>query len=154
MCSALPLFLNFPDQSCLVDFLFFNWVLTLWTYMCVGMHAASFVSKCACLSANAVCCVFPCPSVTENDEKLLCTCENEKGTCVNGTCRGDICFYYLGKDYDEKGCFFQKNYLEQCSGSSANFYVFCCKKNLCNAFATPPPQISKYPEQLIYYIWT
>uniref|UniRef100_A0A8D2ZLU1 receptor protein serine/threonine kinase n=2 Tax=Scophthalmus maximus TaxID=52904 RepID=A0A8D2ZLU1_SCOMX len=71
--------------------------------MCVGMHAASFVSKCACLSANAVCCVFPCPSVTENDEKLLCTCENEKGTCVNGTCRGDICFYYLGKDYDEKG---------------------------------------------------
>ncbi|KAF0036287.1 hypothetical protein F2P81_011599 [Scophthalmus maximus] len=81
-------------------------------------------------------------AVTENDEKLLCTCENEKGTCVNGTCRGDICFYYLGKDYDEKGCFFQKNYLEQCSGSSANFYVFCCKKNLCNAFATPPPQIT------------
>ncbi|KAF7664560.1 hypothetical protein LDENG_00172600 [Lucifuga dentata] len=77
----------------------------------------------------------------DDDGKLLCKCQNEKGTCVNGTCRGDICFYTCVHDYEERGCFSMVNYYEQCFTSFKGFYVHCCKQNHCNAFTTPPPNI-------------
>uniref|UniRef100_A0A3Q3WJ29 receptor protein serine/threonine kinase n=1 Tax=Mola mola TaxID=94237 RepID=A0A3Q3WJ29_MOLML len=87
-----------------------------------------------------------------DDEKLLCTCENNKGTCENGTCRGDICFYTWVQGFEERGCFSNTNYREQCFTSFSRFFVYCCRQNQCNAFATPPPQISQYPKPLFYYI--
>lgn len=78
---------------------------------------------------------------SEDDGKLLCACENKKGTCVNETCRGDRCFYTWVKGKEEKGCFPEANYREQCYTSFERFYVHCCKKDLCNAYATPPPGI-------------
>ncbi|XP_059189724.1 serine/threonine-protein kinase receptor R3 [Centropristis striata] len=78
---------------------------------------------------------------SNDDEKLLCTCENAKGTCVNGTCRGDICFYTWVHGYEERGCFSRANYREQCFTSFDRFHVSCCFKSLCNANATPPPDI-------------
>ncbi|XP_034552127.1 serine/threonine-protein kinase receptor R3 [Notolabrus celidotus] len=77
-----------------------------------------------------------------DDEKLLCTCENEKGTCVNGTCRDDICFYSWVQGYEERGCFPNANYREQCFTSFDRFFIHCCRVNLCNVDTTPPPNIN------------
>ncbi|XP_018521666.1 serine/threonine-protein kinase receptor R3 [Lates calcarifer] len=82
---------------------------------------------------------------TEDDGKLLCTCENLKGTCVNGTCRGDICFFTWVRSVEEKGCFSAANYREQCYTSFKGFFVHCCKENHCNALITPPPDINGDP---------
>lgn len=82
---------------------------------------------------------------SEDDGKLLCTCENEKGTCVNGTCRGDICFYSWVRRHEERGCFSQVNYREQCLTSFEGFFVHCCRENQCNALASPPPYIDGVP---------
>nr|XP_057939148.1 activin receptor type-1-like [Doryrhamphus excisus] len=82
------------------------------------------------------------PAESEDDGKHLCTCENDKGTCVNATCRGDICFYMWVQGHEEKGCFSNHNYREQCFTSFERFHVYCCRENLCNAFATPPPNIN------------
>lgn len=75
------------------------------------------------------------------DEKLFCSCENKKGTCVNGTCRGDYCFYTWVHGLEEKGCFSAGNYREQCFTSFERFFVSCCKVNMCNTYITPPPNI-------------
>lgn len=79
---------------------------------------------------------------SQDDGKLLCTCENEKGTCVNGTCRGDYCFYTWVRGYEEKGCFSAENHREQCRTSFEGFYVHCCTKDHCNEFTTAPPNIN------------
>ncbi|CAL9703037.1 unnamed protein product [Knipowitschia caucasica] len=76
-----------------------------------------------------------------DDEKLLCTCENTKGTCANGTCRGDYCFYNWVHGQEERGCFSAHNYREQCYTRFERFYVSCCKVNMCNTDITPPPSI-------------
>ncbi|XP_076027344.1 serine/threonine-protein kinase receptor R3 [Genypterus blacodes] len=76
-----------------------------------------------------------------DDGKLLCTCQNLKGTCQNGTCRGDVCFYTWVHGHEERGCFPMVNYREQCLTSFPRFYVHCCRENHCNAFTTPPPDI-------------
>uniref|UniRef100_A0A8C7Z3J2 receptor protein serine/threonine kinase n=1 Tax=Oryzias sinensis TaxID=183150 RepID=A0A8C7Z3J2_9TELE len=76
-----------------------------------------------------------------NDRKLLCTCENTKGTCQNGTCTGDYCFYTWVHGEEERGCFSKKHYREQCSGFFKGFFVSCCEENECNALMTPPPNI-------------
>lgn len=82
---------------------------------------------------------------SEDDGKLLCACENAKGTCVNGTCRGDICFYTWWYSNEERGCFSAVNYREQCFTSFDRFFVHCCKDNLCNTDTTPPPNINGVP---------
>ncbi|XP_026187230.1 serine/threonine-protein kinase receptor R3 [Mastacembelus armatus] len=82
---------------------------------------------------------------TEEDEKLLCTCENDKGTCVNGTCRGDICFYTWVHGNEERGCFSRVNYREQCFTSFKRFFVYCCTEHQCNTYTTPPPNINGDP---------
>lgn len=119
------------------------------------MYAGSFVPAGAHMSihlfVNTVS-VLSCASDSKDDEKLLCTCENDKGTCVNGTCQGDICFYTWVHGHEERGCFFKVNYREQCFTSFARFYVYCCTQNQCNTFATPPPNISQYPKPLLYNI--
>ncbi|KAE8293455.1 Serine/threonine-protein kinase receptor R3 [Larimichthys crocea] len=84
-------------------------------------------------------------SDSEDDGKLLCACKNEKGTCVNGTCNGDICFYSWVQEREERGCFSANHYREQCLTSFPRFFVSCCKENLCNAFTTPPPNINGEP---------
>lgn len=105
----------------------------------------------ACMQPVSHClCVLPRASDSEDDGKLLCTCENVKGTCVNGTCRGDICFYTWVQGFEERGCFSAANYREQCFTSFDRFFVHCCKENHCNAFTTPPPNISQYLKPLIY----
>ncbi|XP_042347490.1 serine/threonine-protein kinase receptor R3 isoform X1 [Plectropomus leopardus] len=78
---------------------------------------------------------------SEDKGKLLCTCENNKGTCVNGTCKGDICFYTWVHGNEERGCFFASYYREQCFTSFERFFIYCCKDNLCNTFTTRPPYI-------------
>ncbi|XP_024148671.1 serine/threonine-protein kinase receptor R3 isoform X2 [Oryzias melastigma] len=80
-----------------------------------------------------------------DDRKLLCTCENTKGTCQNGTCIGDYCFYTWVHGEEERGCFSKRHYKEQCSGSFKGFFVRCCKENECNALMTPPPNINGDP---------
>ncbi|XP_029478531.1 serine/threonine-protein kinase receptor R3 isoform X3 [Oncorhynchus nerka] len=70
---------------------------------------------------------------------LLCTCENKKGTCRNGTCRGAYCFYTKVHGREEKGCFHKDHYKEQCYTSFQGLYVHCCTKNLCNVNSTAPP---------------
>uniref|UniRef100_A0A1A8P2R9 receptor protein serine/threonine kinase n=3 Tax=Nothobranchius TaxID=28779 RepID=A0A1A8P2R9_9TELE len=76
----------------------------------------------------------------DKEEKLLCTCENNKGTCVNGTCRGDYCFYSWTQGREERGCFSKEYYNEQCKASiSSLLIVRCCTENECNALFTPPP---------------
>lgn len=77
-------------------------------------------------------------------EKLLCTCENNKGTCSNGTCRGDYCFYSWVQGWEERGCFPKDLYREQCSGSLKGLFVHCCTETKCNAFVTPSPNICQY----------
>lgn len=99
-------------------------------------------------------CVPLCASDSEDDGKLLCTCENNKGTCVNGTCRGDICFYTWVHGREERGCFSRANYREQCFTSFERFFVHCCHENQCNEFITPPPNISQYPKPSLYNILT
>uniref|UniRef100_A0A3B3CDR3 receptor protein serine/threonine kinase n=1 Tax=Oryzias melastigma TaxID=30732 RepID=A0A3B3CDR3_ORYME len=81
--------------------------------------------------------------------KLLCTCENTKGTCQNGTCIGDYCFYTWVHGEEERGCFSKRHYKEQCSGSFKGFFVRCCKENECNALMTPPPNISDVSSLLL-----
>ncbi|XP_069544671.1 serine/threonine-protein kinase receptor R3 [Brachyistius frenatus] len=78
---------------------------------------------------------------TNDDGNLLCVCENDKGTCQNGTCRGDYCFYTWVKGKEEKGCFMRHNYREQCSGSFELFYVSCCQETTCNANVIVPSDI-------------
>lgn len=80
-----------------------------------------------------------------DDGGLLCTCENLKGTCVNGTCRGDHCFYTWVRGVEERGCFSSSNYREQCFTSFEGFFVHCCRENQCNTFTTPPPDINGKP---------
>lgn len=79
------------------------------------------------------------------DEKLHCSCENKKGTCVNGTCRGDHCFYSWvddGEVREEWGCFLERNFKEQCwTRSLPRFFISCCKADMCNSNITPPPNI-------------
>ncbi|XP_028309295.1 serine/threonine-protein kinase receptor R3 [Gouania willdenowi] len=82
---------------------------------------------------------------TTGEQKLLCTCENAKGTCVNGTCRGDYCFYSWVHGVEERGCFTRDHYKEQCFSSFELFFVQCCKEHMCNAFSTPPPDIDGKP---------
>ncbi|CAN9516121.1 unnamed protein product [Ophioblennius macclurei] len=77
--------------------------------------------------------------------KLLCTCENTKGTCDNGTCRGDYCFYTLVHGVEERGCFSRENYMEQCFTSFEGFFVRCCSEEKCNALVTPPPKTDGKP---------
>nr|XP_049610017.1 serine/threonine-protein kinase receptor R3 [Syngnathus scovelli]XP_049610018.1 serine/threonine-protein kinase receptor R3 [Syngnathus scovelli] len=79
---------------------------------------------------------------SEDDGKLLCMCENTKGTCVNDTCKGDVCFYTWVQGHEEKGCFSNHDYREQCFTSFERFHVYCCRESLCNAAATPPPNIN------------
>ncbi|XP_068453567.1 serine/threonine-protein kinase receptor R3 [Clinocottus analis] len=93
----------------------------------------------ACLWISAI------HAESEDDGKLLCRCENDKGTCVNGTCKGDLCFYTWVPGREERGCFFSKNYMEQCLTSMPNFFVQCCRENLCNVLITPPPNIKGEP---------
>ncbi|KAM7404716.1 hypothetical protein PAMP_012038 [Pampus punctatissimus] len=81
---------------------------------------------------------------SKDDGKLLCACENEKGTCLNKTCRGDVCFYTWVHGFEERGCF-SEHRLEQCHGKMDHFFVHCCKENRCNAFTTPPPGIDGKP---------
>ncbi|XP_013874378.1 serine/threonine-protein kinase receptor R3 [Austrofundulus limnaeus] len=78
------------------------------------------------------------------DEKLLCTCKNNKGICSNGTCRGDYCFYTWVQGSEEWGCFPKEIYREQCS-SMKGIFAHCCKETKCNAFVTPPPNINGEP---------
>ncbi|KAM9785528.1 serine/threonine-protein kinase receptor R3 [Neosynchiropus ocellatus] len=85
------------------------------------------------------CAAAPSP---EDDGKLLCTCQNEKGTCVNGTCRGHYCFYSWVGGREERGCFLLDHYREQCYTSFERFFVSCCKQELCNTDITPPPNIN------------
>ncbi|KAK7884313.1 hypothetical protein WMY93_027436 [Mugilogobius chulae] len=77
----------------------------------------------------------------EEDGKLLCTCENKKGICENGTCKGDYCFYTWVHGQETKGCFSAHHYREQCFTSFERFFVSCCKVNMCNTYITPPPNI-------------
>lgn len=79
------------------------------------------------------------------DEKLVCLCQNEKGTCVNGTCRGDYCFYTWVHGREEQGCFSAHHYREQCLTSFERVFVSCCKVNMCNTDITPPPNIDAVP---------
>ncbi|XP_029993591.1 serine/threonine-protein kinase receptor R3 isoform X2 [Sphaeramia orbicularis] len=81
----------------------------------------------------------------DDDGKLLCTCENEKGTCVNGTCRGDVCFYSWWRGIEERGCFSNDNYREQCYSAFHLLFIQCCRENECNAFITVPPRINQEP---------
>ncbi|XP_053706530.1 serine/threonine-protein kinase receptor R3 [Synchiropus splendidus] len=78
----------------------------------------------------------------EDQGELLCTCQNEKGTCVNGTCRGHYCFYTWVRGREERGCFLLDHYREQCYTSFERFFVSCCKQELCNTHITPPPNIN------------
>uniref|UniRef100_A0A3Q2Q543 receptor protein serine/threonine kinase n=1 Tax=Fundulus heteroclitus TaxID=8078 RepID=A0A3Q2Q543_FUNHE len=97
-------------------------------------------------------CFCSCASENQDDgeeDKLLCACENTKGTCTNGTCRGDYCFYTWVKGKEERGCFSRKHYREQCSGSFRGFFVQCCTEDKCNAILTPPPDISQYPNVIV-----
>ncbi|XP_029974806.1 serine/threonine-protein kinase receptor R3 [Salarias fasciatus] len=84
-------------------------------------------------------------AVQADDRMLLCTCENDKGTCQNGTCEGDYCFYSWVRGVEERGCFFKNNYREQCFSAVERLYVHCCKEHKCNAFSTPPPNIDRKP---------
>nr|XP_020473363.1 activin receptor type-1-like [Monopterus albus] len=79
---------------------------------------------------------------TDEEGKLLCTCENAKGTCINGTCRGDICFYSWENGNEERGCFPRSLYLEQCYASVTGLFIRCCKENQCNTDTTVPPDIT------------
>ncbi|XP_041654801.1 serine/threonine-protein kinase receptor R3 [Cheilinus undulatus] len=79
---------------------------------------------------------------SEDDEKLLCTCENEKGTCKNGTCKGDFCFYSWVQGYEERGCFSRKNSNENCKTAFRGFFIKCCQKNYCNALTTAPSDVN------------
>lgn len=144
-----------PNQLPLVGFLMCHWLVRLCSYLCTctvcmqvvlclfGAHMSIH------LSVNTVF-VLSCASDSKDDEKLLCICENDKGTCVNGTCQGDICFYTWVHGREEKGCFAKVNYREQCFTSFDRFYVECCTQNQCNAFSTAPPNISQYPKPLLY----
>ncbi|XP_077455088.1 serine/threonine-protein kinase receptor R3 isoform X1 [Stigmatopora argus] len=98
-----------------------------------------------------------CHADSMGGEELLCSCINEKGTCINDTCRGNICFYTWVHGHEEKGCF-SKHYMEQCFTVFERFHIFCCKENQCNAFATPPPNIdgektTVAPQQLRPELW-
>ncbi|XP_061592133.1 serine/threonine-protein kinase receptor R3 [Cololabis saira] len=90
---------------------------------------------------------------TKDEEKLLCVCENDKGTCENGTCRGDSCFYTWVHGREEKGCFSKININEQCKGFFKGFFVHCCQINKCNAFITPPPNINGEPTTVPPEVW-
>lgn len=148
---SLAFHLYFPDQSSLEDSSIYCWLVGL----CTCVYAASFVRSRVCLPFCQHClCVLPFASDSEDDGQLLCICENEKGTCVNGTCRGDLCFYTWVRGIEERGCFSAANYREQCLTSFESFFVHCCRENLCNALTTPPPNISQYPKPLLYNILT
>lgn len=111
------------------------------------VHLVLFLWAKVCLPVCQHClCVFPIASDSEDDGKLVCTCENEKGTCVNGTCRGDVCFYTRVPEYEERGCFLEKNRRENCMTSFKGFHIYCCSENYCNAYATPPPGFGQYLE--------
>lgn len=85
-------------------------------------------------------------SDSKDDERLICTCENEKGTCVNQTCSGYVCFYSWLSNYEERGCFSKRIYMEQCSSAGPQFYIKCCQNDSCNALITVPPGKGQYPE--------
>ncbi|XP_071022027.1 activin receptor type-1-like isoform X2 [Oncorhynchus clarkii lewisi] len=75
----------------------------------------------------------------DDSTNLLCTCENNKGTCRNGTCRGAYCFYTKVHGREERGCFHKDHYKEQCSTNFLGLYVLCCSNNLCNVNSSAPP---------------
>ncbi|CAG07421.1 unnamed protein product [Tetraodon nigroviridis] len=80
------------------------------------------------------------------DERLLCTCENDKGTCLNQTCRGYVCFHSWFRDFEERGCLSSRIYKEQCNGAGPKFYIKCCSNDHCNALTTIPPDKGQYPK--------
>lgn len=90
------------------------------------------------------------PSDSEEDEKVICTCENEKGTCVNQTCREHACFYTWLRGYEERGCFSKNIYREQCNSAGPQFYIKCCWTEHCNALITIPPDKGQYPKPKIF----
>lgn len=80
---------------------------------------------------------------TAEHVKLLCSCENEKGTCVNETCRGDFCFYSWWDGQEERGCHSAHYYKEICLGRNfEQMFMSCCKANMCNRDITLPPKIA------------
>lgn len=85
---------------------------------------------------------------SDDGGKLLCTCENQKKTCVNGTCVGDVCFYSWVRGDEERGCFSNRIYKEHCYTSFDRFFIHCCRQDKCNAFTTPPPRVGQYILQL------
>lgn len=89
---------------------------------------------------------FP-TSDSKDDEKLICTCENEKGTCTNRTCRGYVCFYTWLHGFWERGCLPERTYREHCNSALPGFYIDCCWNDHCNALTTASPNISQYPKR-------
>ncbi|XP_047463311.1 serine/threonine-protein kinase receptor R3 [Mugil cephalus] len=85
---------------------------------------------------------------TEDGGKLLCTCENNKGTCQNGTCKGIRCFYSWVMGVEERGCF-SNNLREHCSASFQGVYMHCCAEAMCNRFTTAPPFTDKEPKTTV-----
>ncbi|XP_045569501.1 serine/threonine-protein kinase receptor R3-like isoform X1 [Salmo salar] len=81
----------------------------------------------------------------DDSTNLLCTCENNKGTCRNGTCRGDYCFYTKVHGREERGCFQRDHYKEQCYTNFLGLYVLCCSNNLCNVNSSAPPDPAVEP---------
>ncbi|XP_064876932.1 serine/threonine-protein kinase receptor R3-like isoform X1 [Oncorhynchus nerka] len=81
----------------------------------------------------------------DDSTNLLCTCENNKGTCRNGTCRGAYCFYTKVHGREERGCFHKDHYKEQCSTNFLGLYVLCCSNNLCNVNSSAPPDPAAEP---------
>ncbi|KAM9855708.1 serine/threonine-protein kinase receptor R3 isoform 1-T2 [Aulostomus maculatus] len=84
--------------------------------------------------------VFVCHA-DPDDGPLLCACENNKDTCVNDTCRGDICFYNWLHGHEERGCFPEEYKYVQCFSSLNSLFIHCCKENYCNALTTPRSNI-------------
>ncbi|XP_062314514.1 serine/threonine-protein kinase receptor R3 [Osmerus eperlanus] len=84
--------------------------------------------------------------LAKDNPKLVCTCHNKKGTCLNGMCSGDYCFYTRLYGQEEKGCF-MKDHREQCFTSFDGLYVDCCTTNFCNQNSTAPHEPGPEPKE-------
>ncbi|CAM9114836.1 unnamed protein product [Lampetra planeri] len=84
--------------------------------------------------------ISACCADSKDNGKLLCVCKNDKNTCVNGTCRGDVCFYSLVTGHVERGCFFHDTTGQQCATNFAGVFISCCNTTQCNALTTAPPK--------------
>ncbi|XP_071762876.1 serine/threonine-protein kinase receptor R3 [Centroberyx gerrardi] len=93
------------------------------------------------------------PEESGDDGKPLCMCDSTKSICVNGTCRGDICFYTQVHGHEERGCFSNNNRMEQCYTSFEGLFVHCCNEDKCNALTTPPPSTEKPPNPKSVVLW-